>query len=219
VGKYDIFRARQSAIGSSQRDAHKQATIAAINAKFLDSLGLATVTLDGVPTDAILIFDKTQDDRFILFRPLTMVVRGGIIGVGPDNWLIVDVEQNELYPKATVLRCNQLIRWETYESDAVITAKASVYGQQRDQFMILPKGEYSVLLPYNNMTKLISYDARFVINSGAYSVIGFDNITNTLDGSGVLTVHIKCDVLSDDDDALTGLADNTKPTPTGGNLW
>jgi exopolysaccharide biosynthesis protein len=88
-----------------------------------------------------------------------------------------------------------------------------------DKFVTTIDGDYFVFAKYNEDTSTVKEGTRFLIDGGAFEVVGCDSITTVLNGNGYLRFHVKPDLIRDSDSTNTGVADNNKQKSSRDKLW
>jgi hypothetical protein len=221
----DNYKARLLSQGGALRDAHKDAAKNAVNENFANSPSYRTFTIDGVNAEGIIQSDRSFDFKVILFRPDTVYNRGSYVSIDGDTWMITDYNGSDVYPKAMLQRCNRTLTFTVLGSamsyPCVMNSSGNVgqFNLKVDKFVTTIDGDYFVFAKYNEDTSTVKEGTRFLIDGGAFEVVGCDSITTVLNGNGYLRFHVKPDLIRDSDSTNTGVADNNKQKSSRDKLW
>jgi len=171
---------------------------------------------------------KIADDfKKILFKDIGHAINiGGMYRFNDNYWLTVnaDIIKN-LAASAVVKRCNNVLRWidksgAYHETPCIIdyTIKNNRDYSTVGSSMILPAGELSIMVQFNQHTRKIKPNQRFLFGSPdnwiAYKVEGggignFDN-KKTFDNEsqGLIRMNMMVNFVNDQtDDIINGIAD------------
>lgn len=232
----DNYIQRSQAYGNGFSGTIGSSTTQIINDKFKDSPFYASVPINGTNTDVRIVTedDKLADVKVLLFRPNTVVNRGSIATINGYKWMLVDYFDNAIFPKSTINRCNELVKWKdknniTYQYDCVvkIVSDRSV-SMKTDKIFDIPFNKFIVYVPYNNDTKTIQMSQRFLLKQSAYKVIGKDDNSKVFNGNGYIELIMELTESNPADDFVNQIADNSiiyggsstgSTTNQGGGLW
>jgi len=111
-------------------------------------------------------------------------------------------------PKAIINQTNHLLQWlnstgTTKSSYGILTNKSTIDSIDEDKYIMLPSGEFKIILPNNVDTLLITKDKRFIINSSAWKC-NFNDYTTI---PGLCIAYLKEDTISNNDNLTLGIAD------------
>jgi hypothetical protein len=228
----DNYRMRFNATNiQSTGEAIKSQTISFINNTFSNSPDYTTVLIDNVVTEARILTGKDDLKRELRLLPNRVVNKGMIVSYkhstsSETNWIIYDVSQNEIFPGGKMLLCNQTLKFKdllgidhsllchaTFKNPntELEVAKSNVISQ--------PIGDLYVFVKYDNITKDIQSGQRFIISNKAYKVNIYDNVTHVVNGVGLLQLFMELTEIDGNDNIPQGVANNDKPSGTGGKLW
>lgn len=153
--------------------------------------------------------DNNPLEKKIFVRPDTNVEVGDYI-VYPDiTYLVLEVENNLISPRATSTKCNHLLKWmykgELYECPAIVSnntkytegIKTEVSGITEQSAM------FNIQVPDMLKTKMLDSDQRFIINNMAWKVTLPDR---TNEGLLILTLG-KSSKNNETDNFELGIAD------------
>jgi hypothetical protein len=174
-----------------------------------------------------------DDYKQILFQDLEHAVGIGYMYQFNDNyWITINSEKTKnLAASSTVKRCNNVLRWIDLQGavhavpcsiDYIITRNKDL--ESTNSFVVYPEGTIQVVCQFNDETNLIVANQRFLFgnqnNWTAYRVEGggVNNYNNveTIDNTtvGFITLTMKIDFLSDNDDKTNGIAYDKKQVYT-----
>lgn len=207
----------QKMIGSNKNitQAYINDTIHHVNDSFTKSPSFRVAKQGVDEVDCIINRRKSKKIEF-LFRPSTKIEIGSYLTIEDDCYLVDDAVDNEIYPKAFGMLCNRTLKWKNssgevlkymcsisgsnYEEDTTKTTAKSMYNSD---------GELTIKVQYNNNTKYIRPQMRFVLDDMVYEVKSINSISNTYNGSGVLVLTMKFTNTSQTDDKDNQIADNS----------
>ena len=169
--------------------------------------------------------------REVLFRPKQYLDIGTYIKFDGDYWIVSDLWGNkEFTSRALVQRCNHELKWATSpywknDSGKVLSfpclASQSPIGSKATQGkndiafnrydVMLPEGQLLVYAEYNDETKDIRLNQRFIFGDNVYEIYGIDNASMT-DGKGIGIVQLlaKLTTKKDTDDFENKVAFNNE---------
>jgi hypothetical protein len=195
--------------------------------------------------------------REILLRPNESLDVGTYVEFDNDTWLLYDKygETGSTSVKLLAIKCNRKAKWigrdgetKIYNCVASATDIGSKAKQSKNEIewnkydVRLPLGQLFMSLEYNEDTKDIRLNDRFIFGRNVYEVTGVDDISSVNeDGYGLIQFTIKITTIRENDDFQSGIAENiyniedgeqpTETTPTeddtvdegetgdGGMLW
>jgi hypothetical protein len=212
---FDDYKDRLVSKGTTIGEAYGNATIDLINQMFTNSPLYKIVPIDSVDTEVRVLADKNSSIKTLIFRPRTKFDKGSIVTLESLKWLMTDFDNNDIYPKAAIAKCNDTLKWKP--SDGVIREHPCVisgfsssfsFGFAEDKQMKLPTGELHIFVNYNTETLGLKLGTRLIFGSKIYKLAAIDDLTDVLNGKGVLKLYIKMDIISEKDNFSTGIAEN-----------
>ncbi|MDH6674431.1 hypothetical protein M2277_005123 [Paenibacillus sp. LBL] len=235
---FDDYINRMNATGTSISDAYRKSTVEKVNSSFADSTSFRIIKINGVDTDSRVTDGADSKVKDVLLRPDTTVNLGDHIEFNNEKWLVFDCSEKDVFPKASIQSCNEMLRWVkkdgTYaEYDAVVRASRYIkYAVGYNRFDVnLLEGGMFVYVVINDDTRSISPLQRFIIGSSVYEVTGIDDMSFTKNGLGLLQFTTRLSTVKVGDDFSTKIADNSElylgetggtnngPGTGGGDLW
>lgn len=206
---------------SSSSEALVNASIQQIKSMFKESPLFKTILLDGQSMGVRVNYEK-ENERELLLQPEESTSKGAIANFDGSNWLVAEFKSDIVYPKAKVVLCNQVIKWSdttgSFEYPCITRGKTT-YDLKEGKYMSLPEGDITVQLPYNSNTKSIKEGQRFIFADKAYEVVGVDNLSQVINGAGILQLTLERTSKSESDDTSTDVADNSTNTSGWGGGW
>jgi hypothetical protein len=193
-------------------------SIAQVNDDFDKSPSFKKIQLDGVQTDCI-INHKKSNVLDILLRPQSVITKGLYVTFNTDTFLLTEFIANEIYPKATLELCNANIKWK--DSANVVKefkciVKGESYKEVEDKLVVTSESEIAILVQYNDETKTIKPNQRFIFGNSAFEVTSIDEVSNVYKGKGILKLGVKYTSATDTDDKTNQIADKSGNSGWGG---
>ncbi len=214
---YKSLEARIKNTPSSVPQYKKQQNVNIINNDFFNSLSYEEVYLnDSTETSPVHIITngKIPTVKSIIMYPgLTIQAGNKITQSNGAQWICLHVEDNLLYSKGKIEKCNFDLRW--IDKDGFIQSFSSVlyynarsnFGTEEDKVMNLPAGRRQIVVSKNIYTQAIQRDARFIIGSEAFKVIDTDYMSD----DGLVNLSLQSDQIDPVKDNLElGIADYHK---------
>jgi len=159
-----------------------------------------SITVNGIPTTAIMEFKSTIDIEEVDLITSTLIKRGDLICIEGRNYLI-DQEINIIhfgaYYKAIAMSCNYNIKFiinnVPVSYNCIVSSKT--FDITTDKMLMLPVGKIVVLLPFNNNTNTIKLQDRFIKMGNPWKISGVDK---TRSGLVVITADYDSIIQGDD---------------------
>jgi hypothetical protein len=206
---FDKYSRRVSAYGGNESETFVELTKNLINQDFADAPSYRVAIMNNEEIEVRFLDGKDSQNKFLLFRPDFSCYRGDIIAVDGENWLIWDFQNETITPKASARLCNMILKWENNTIPCVVTT--SVFGiDESKQNYIAPTGQINAYVQYNEMTKVVEEDYRFIFGNKVYKVIGVDDIEYVRNGKGYMNIILEITTKNDKDDFNNGVADNSQ---------
>ena len=159
---------------------------------------------------------KLSDDyKKLIFQSNLGVILGRKFSFSNNTWLTTDNSTLLTNSSSCVVRrCNNVIRYldgENYDSEpCVIDYNASSNNLEIRTDIILPSKNIKVYTQYNDITKQIEINQRFIFGSQVFKVIGFEDynrlITEEKTSVGLMTIIMELDAKSEEDDFVNDIA-------------
>lgn len=201
----------------SMSEAFINDTINIINADFTNAPSYREIELDGVVEDCTFKLTKESNKREILLRPQKTISKGMYVLLDTDKYIVTECVPNEIYPKAEIVLCNNTLRWRdtlnALKEYSCIVKGDSISINEEDasnkRLVVSSNAELTIVVPYNDDTKSIEPNQRFIIDGQAYDVSGIDRITEVYKKKGVIKLTVNATELTNTDDTTTNVADDT----------
>lgn len=205
-----LYQKMIGATNKSITDGYINDTITHVNEMFSSSPSYREVLVNGILSDC-LISRKKSNKIDLLFRPRVIVDKGAYVTIGKDTFIILDCIDNEIYPKAYVELCNRSLRWKDdlgEIKDYKCLAKGTSYEEDDRRIVYNSDGELVVKVQYNDDTKTIKPQMRFIFDEKTYEVSTIA-LTDVYDGTGVLELIMKFSNATETDDKENQVADDS----------
>lgn len=210
----------QKMIGANESvtQAYINDTIIHVNDMFSKSPSFKQMQFDSVDTDTI-VSRKKSNVIDILLRPQIKVNKGIYTTYDSDTYLLTEFVANEIYPKATIELCNASIKWKDNtntikEYNCIV--KGDSYKESDDSLVITSDGQVKILVQYNDDTKTIKPNQRFIFGNSAFEVDSIDEVSEVYKGKGILKLTVKYTSATDTDDKTNQIADTSGNSGWGG---
>nr|WP_082970858.1 Ig-like domain-containing protein [Mycobacterium sp. E3298] len=205
----DKYLARDNAYGSSIGETRKNATIYKINESFKDSPSYHELPIDGVNTEVRVVTTDKYNIQTLLFRPSTVAHFGSYVSIDSEDWIITELFSNDIYPKATIKRCNSMLKW--LDADGYLKQYACVFespssiqtGIKENQIMTIPNGKRIVTVKKDLITSTLKRDKRFILDNHAYKITDIDSTTK----EGLTVLSLEDTEINSADNLELGIAD------------
>lgn len=231
MSKYlDVYKKRILSNGEDVGDALSNDTIAFINDSFKNSTTYKLLEVESSKfvnlktIDARVVqIERLGTLREIILRPDADLDVGVYVKIDNEWYLTIDkyggLGASSI--KLTIIKINQMLKWK--DKNGVIksykcVASATDLGSKSKQGKTiiefnkydvkLPSGQLMVSVELNKDTNLIELNHRMIFGKNVYEVIGYDDISNTTDGYGIIQYTVKLAPRTSKDDFVNGIAFN-----------
>ncbi len=217
VGFYDNYKARvQSTLSDAEYINEDNKNYVIDNFESQPNYYEITRNSDLVTTYKVLIAEENKKDNIIGYKKLisypyatTQFAIGDYIIWNSSTWLLVTLDDQYDYSVGgRIVKTNAYLKWRDdngalisyacYKSNRVTNTGLN-YGQS----IVLPKGDLIVQAQDNSDTLTIDVGKRFIIDGKAYEV----GYIHPIDG--LLEFYLESVAISDYDDLVNDIADNT----------
>lgn len=146
------------------------------------------------------------DDKFI--RTDFEIKTGDLIDYQDSKWIVIsEVDKNRLSYKARIRKSNYKIKIvvneELYEFDSIISSKS--LSISTDKYMSFEDGSIDVVIAYNNISRQIDVEMRFIKMQSAWKIVGVDKSK-----LGIITLQCEKDLFVPTDDKENEIANADK---------
>lgn len=149
---------------------------------------------------------------------------------GNNIWITINVSSiNTLMNSSLVQRCNNVLRWISedgilFEEPCIIGNKITSTTTEQGTHIQVIDGELSVVLQYNEYSKNIGINQRFVIGGQAYTVrmVDLTKRTSTYDSDSIGIITLELDIanigVNDDIDKIIEEDEDKDNVVLNGNI-
>lgn len=217
---FDSYSNRMNAIGSDTKE-YLAKTAKDSNARsFKDSPFYEIVNINGVATDVRVLDDtvtvngKSFYNKFLNFRPDTSFDVGSLVEYDAKNWYIMDFNNNDIFPTASIKLCNSNFPLTTttktlagyddfgkpvYSESETVTytpciAETKIYIADSKQPINLPENKIIITIKYIEHED-IKINNEFKIYDQSYKIIMIDKTqSDVINKTGILVIHAEMEV-------------------------
>ncbi|TVX86074.1 hypothetical protein [Paenibacillus agilis] len=213
-----LYQKMIGANNSNMTQAYINDSISHVNDMFSKSPSYRKVVIDGVDSDCI-INRKKSHQMDLLLRPNFTIDKGSYVVLGLNTFIVMDFIENEIYPKANVNLCNRSLRWkdsqgEIKEYKCFVTG--TTYEEDDAKIVYNSDGELTVQVQFNDDTKAIKPQMRFIFDESVYEVTSIDTASKVYNGKGFMKLILKFTNTTDTDDKDNQIADSSGNSGWGG---
>lgn len=154
------------------------------------------------------------DEKTFECLPDESIPKGSIIDWGNNGkWLVTKTSNDdELYQRNTMNRCNYVLRWQNenldiIERDCVVSFPNIPYiaSSSEDKVVTVNVTKSLIKIPYDEETAKIKEDDRFFVtrskvNPTPYEVENVDDVINIKDGVGYISISLKRTQINEQED-------------------
>lgn len=130
-----------------------------------------TATRNDNPQDFIIVPKGNKSNEFAIYtRPDEEINIGDIIHWNRLHWIVTDKAfDNDIYNIGTIVRCNRTIKWQNPKTREIIerwclAEKPYTSNIRYDDVISLSEREYKIIIPYDDETKIVDLDKRFMLD-------------------------------------------------------
>jgi hypothetical protein len=209
---FDTYKSRVKSDGNTPSDSFSNATKHLINESFMDSPTYSKIDIGGIDYDVRITDEEKIDEKKLLFRPDTSVEVGLYANISGNKWLILNFDSDRITPKSIIKKADRIIKWK--DSNGILHQEPCVlesvfYEENRDgDYFYTPKGNIRIYTQYNESTKKILDQMRFVFGNNVYLVGTIDNFSYVYDDKGYIILYLEKTAKLPKDDFNLGIADN-----------
>lgn len=233
---FESYRRRVSLNGNDIREHVMNQSKLFVDQTFENSPSYRLVKVNGVDMGVRFIRNREYSvmNEFmiyqVMFRPTDNIRRGDLItfdnseGI-TETWMAVFRTDSEVFPYVHARRCNNSLSFETelgvVSHPVIIDNKLQRYQEIEERTLInLPDDSLSVAIAYNSESETVKLRDRFQIKSKTYEVQVVDDITNVIDGVGLINMIIRRvpNPVENEEDEGAGEGGGGED-PGGGELW
>jgi len=223
---FDIYKQRVAINGSNEVESRINATKYIVTKEFKKSPFYKEVIINNEVIDVRMVDGKNSNvygndyiQKQLLFLPDTKVDIGEAVYIANEVWLIVDFNNYEIFPIASIQLCNETLKWKIntsiYEYPCIITKSSLMFDLKNEKYEFnLPDGNLYLYVQKNEYTKEIIPLMRFILGSQVYEILGVDDLTNY----NLIKFTINLTTKNSNDDFVNKIANNVVKE-AGDTLW
>ena len=186
---WDLYRARLQQKGITQRDRIIERQKDALLKQFFHSPADKYVLVGENQKHMIIKSSDAMNQKTFIMCPGEDISIGDIVVWKDLHWLVIERDfDDEITVKGKIVQCNRQIKWQNSKTKQIIErwcliTKPYTSNVTNGTQISVSNREYKVQLPYDEETKLIDLDKRFMLESidgkpRTYSCTSVDQQTN-----------------------------------------
>jgi len=187
-----------------------------VNDSFNHSPSFKKVIVNNIEIDSIVNQGLKDNEMKILLRPKNYLNKGEYVTFDGDTYIVRTFKNNPIYPKGTLKLCNNVVKWRN-EDGSIFEYRCVVEGETYEQEkkvrlvrnITSSESEVVITVQYNEYTKKIKPQQRFVFGEHSYEVSSIDTISNVYNEVGFMTLTLKYVNKLDSDDFENQIADQS----------
>mgnify|MGYP000888640197 FL=1 len=203
----DFYKKQSQFMGNNIRNAHEKHSVDIINYSYNDSPSCISVEINGEKQRVRVVTDKKYSInsgyivKKLLLKPYETVNNGDLVKIDDEFWLIYFFDNKKPMPKAYMRFCNNTLTFSNGNQYPCVLDTRISENQKIDEkkYIDLPSDTMLATIQYNDDTKYIKENDRFIINGLAWEVQGYDRITKVVNEKGVISFPLKKVPLSDEE--------------------
>lgn len=230
---FSEYRKRISVDGETQRDRIISRDQRLITKLSPSNPAYKAVTIDGVPTNIIIVSTQVTSTKTIEALPGQTFGIGSIVLWNGSHWLITERDlEDAVTLRGRIEQCNRQVTWQNPITSEIhsrwcTVSKPYFSDLSEEKIYSESKREYKMQLPYDDETSLLDVGKRFMLENingkpRTYRVTCVDTMTERYDSDGsikgFLVVNYEQDQYNEStDNAELGICDYVVAPIEGGN--
>lgn len=215
-----LYKARINATSSTESVMNHTALL--INEEFEQASTYRKIKINQLNGECI--FKRTEDSKVlkIILRPNELMNIGDYVEMNDEVYLATEFIPNEISPNAEIQICNATLKWKNDNGDlhnykCIVTGNSYEFGEQtgNERMVYISNAELNALVQYNDKTKTIKPEQRFVFGEYAYKVTSIDCMSFVHNQTGYIQLGLESTGVSNNDDIITGVADENNDSGWG----
>lgn len=161
----------------------------ALRKQFANAPASKTAVVDGKPKPMIVKSTQALNEKTFILMPGDTIKIGDIVVWANLHWLVVELDfDNTITYKGRLTQCNRQIRWQNPRTGQILErwcliTKPYTSNVTNGMQVSLSNREYKVQVPYDEETRLVDLDKRFMLECidgrpRTYSCTSVDQQTN-----------------------------------------
>lgn len=216
-----LYNSRKSAYHEQTKDYELISMKEQIKYEFKSNPSYFQINYNGTNRDIHLVdnnrsFTKKVGEKKLLGYPDDSYNQGEYIILLNKTWLILSKdEESQIQEKCYISVCNNTLKWKDKygalrQYPCVINATYSGTQIDYDQTINIPSGRLAIGVQYNDYTKEISINDRFIFGKQAYRVESINDFLNNQTistyNTPILYIGLMLDSIAEGDDLVNGIA-------------
>lgn len=186
---WDLYSKQLRLGGNSSRERVINREKSALIAQFDKAPSVKYTVVDGEQKQMIVKSTQSLNEKTFILMPGDTINIGNIVVWENLHWLVVELDfDNTVAYKGKIAQCNRQIRWQNPKTKEIIDrwcllTKPYTSNVTGGTQLSVSNREYKVQVPYDDETKLIDLDKRFMLEiidgkPRTYSCTSVDQQTN-----------------------------------------
>lgn len=186
---WDLYAKQLQHKGMTSRDRIISREKEALIAQFEKAPSAKNTLVDGEPKKMIVSSTQVLNEKTFVLMPGDTIKIGDIVVWENLHWLVVELDfDNTIAYKGRIAQCNRQIRWQNPVTKDIIErwclmTKPYTSNVTNGTQISVSNREYKVQIPYDDETKLVDLDKRFMLElingkPRTYSCTSVDQQTN-----------------------------------------
>ena len=206
---WEMYQNTYGSIGTTRRERIINRNHDMIRSTIVHSPDYKTVDIPNHPEITELVVHTTETETVKNWNtmPGESLWLGDLVFLNNKCWMVIKIDSDdEMVMSGEMEQCNQIITFQNKETHAIVK-KWCVLSRpysatvNKDYEIITSKREFKILIPWDDDTKLVDVDDRFLLEIIAgepksYHITSVDQMTNQFDGDegGYITWGLTQDV-------------------------
>lgn len=212
---FERYKRRINAIGETISDSYKNSAAYFSDVNFENSPSYQVIQIENREVGVRVESRENSTDLSLLFRPYERFDNGSICLINGRYWLILEVNNEEIFPKAKIRLCNSTIKLQSEKNveflkdengeyvrdrfdnlieievegekwDEPCIFETRIFSSKGNEQFSLPDGRIHVVLKYQKNVNL-KINKQFYMNKNKYKIVDFD-YSKVIDEVGIMTI-------------------------------
>jgi hypothetical protein len=144
------------------------------------------ILYNGENVEAIVNAEKKTEEKNLLLRPDERIDKGEVVEFNNHIWLVMDFNNDEVYPSLKVRLCNQRLTDVGDASEIPVVAVGKTNEFDEDENYIIETTKEIFIYASYQQAKEITIKDRFIMNVSEYEVIGIDDVSEVYQEKGII---------------------------------
>ena len=214
---YDVWKRKMQSNGADSTEVRLQRSRELLKRKFKQdpSYRQAVIQRNDLTKEPVDIriknIDKTVDEKRLHFLPETNIDVGNYVSWEDKTYILMEVEDNAVDKYALSFRCNQTLNYKGLSEPIPCYCDNSSYGTKgivETNYLTIYDGKILFYVQYNEDTKKIRQDMRFIFDNDKHQVYKVVDINRVVTGNVLRFVMAKDEINNALDDVENNIAYN-----------